>query len=204
MTFDNTKSSAAENSIFTAKLLAPYIAVGIFWCGMGNAWLAILAYHAQILFWYRNDWRGIWQPKRSGMVWTAIPCLLAGPLLFLIHPYVIRIDLDVWLDAHRLADTAFLIMIPYFGLIHPILEQLHWHGLRGKTAIAHPLFAGYHLLVLFSLLTPLWLLLCFAVLFTASFVWNRTARATGSLFVPTLGHIFADLGIVLAAWAIIS
>ena len=30
------------------KMLAPYLAVGIFWCGLSNAWLAILAYHAQI------------------------------------------------------------------------------------------------------------------------------------------------------------
>lgn len=31
-------------------LLAPYVAVTLFWCVWPNAWCAILAYHAQILF----------------------------------------------------------------------------------------------------------------------------------------------------------
>ena len=36
------------------RLAAPYLAVLVFWCLFRNAWLAILAHHAQILW----GWRG--------------------------------------------------------------------------------------------------------------------------------------------------
>jgi hypothetical protein len=41
--------------VLTLKLLAPCFAVLVFWCWLGNAWLAILAYHAQILLWSRGS-----------------------------------------------------------------------------------------------------------------------------------------------------
>jgi hypothetical protein len=103
------------------KLLAPYLAVAIFWCLCSNAWLAIL-------------------------------------------------------------------------------EQLHWSQLREQTGWSHLCFAGYHVLVLYSLLTLPWLLLCLVVLLAASLCWKQLERATRSLTVPVVSHVLADLGVVLAAW----
>lgn len=57
------------------------------------------------------------------------------------------------------------------------------------------------MIVLSSLLTLPWLLLCFGVLVGASFAWERMARASGSITVPIVSHILADLGVVIAAWA---
>ncbi len=59
-------------------------------------------------------------------------------------------------------------MVAYFGLVHPLLEQAHWTPLREATPIAHVAFAGYHMLVLASLLTVPWLAVCFVILTAAS------------------------------------
>jgi len=93
-----------------------------------------------------------------------------------------------------------MAMIPYFGLIHPVLEQVHWAALRDSTPLAHPLFAGYHMLVLHSLLPLPWLILSFVVLTMASFAWQRMAKMTGNLALPVASHALADLGVIIAAW----
>ena len=92
------------------------------------------------------------------------------------------------------------MMVPYFGLVHPVLEQIHWTPLRDETPLAHPLFAGYHMLVLFSLLTVPLLVLVFIVLATTSVAWQFLAKRSGSLAAPIVSHILADFGIVIAAW----
>ena len=93
-------------------------------------------------------------------------------------------------------------MIPYFGVIHPYIEQVHWAELREKTFLAHFMFAGYHMLVLYSLLTLPWLILCFVTLAAASYIWQYMTKQAGSLALPVLSHILADLGVVIAAWII--
>ena len=87
-----------------------------------------------------------------------------------------------------------MLMIPYFGIIHPVLEQLHWETLREQTPISHFFFAGYHMLVLGSLVTIPWLIFCFAALAMA-----LLPRRAERLLPATLSHIFADLGIIIAA-----
>jgi len=184
----------------TLKLLVPYIAVALFWCIWRNAWLALLAYHVQILFWSRTSWQGMRMPPRCSVAWLVLPAALAGPVVYLILPGITRSDVSVWLASYQLSGDAFLFMIPYFGLVHPVLEQLHWQPLREQTAWAHAVFAGYHLLVLATLLTVPWLTLCFVVLAGSSVAWKRLARATRGVAVPALSHILADLGIIVAAW----
>ena len=124
----------------------------------------------------------------------------AGPLLFLVLPRVTAVDSTTWLAAHGLSGAGLVCMIPYFGIVHPVLEQAHWNALRNRTPWAHGCFAGYHLLVLHALLPSPWLGLVFALLVTVSFIWYRLARRFAGAFVPCCMHIAADLGIVLAAW----
>lgn len=183
----------------TLKLLAPYLAVLVFWCMLSNAWLAILAYHVQVLFWARGGIpKTLWQGKRKFAL-LALPTVLAGPLLYVLLPYITQTDLAVWLENHHLSRISFLLMIPYFGILHPILEQLHWAPLREETHFSHVLFAGYHMLVLHSLLTPPWLLICFIVLTSASIAWQQMARHSGNILAPLTSHILADLSVILAA-----
>ena len=91
-------------------------------------------------------------------------------------------------------------MIFYFGLVHPLFEQIHWAPLRESTPLAHLAFAGYHMLVLYSLLTVPWLALCFVVLVAASWLWQRMVRESGSLLLPIASHVAADLGIIIVVW----
>lgn len=184
----------------TLKLLAPYLAVAVFWCGLSSAWLAILAYHAQILFWARRDFTAIGSGCRRRIMLLALPAALGGPLLYVLLPFITHTELAAWLSSHHLSGWSFMLMIPYFGLLHPLLEQIHWAPLREQTPLAHPLFAGYHLLVLFSLLTGPWLIVCFAILTAASFLWKELTQRTHSIAVPVVSHILADAGIIMAAW----
>jgi hypothetical protein len=182
------------------KLLAPYLAVIVFWVWLGNAWLAILAYHAQILLWSHGSRPRLGGPHGASLAWFLVPSALAGPALYFLLPYITRTDLAVWLRAHGLSGWSLLAMVAYFGLVHPFLEQMHWSPLRKATPAAHVLFAGYHVLVLYSLLGVPWLAVCFGVLATASVVWQRMEGGSGGLALPIASHVLADFGIVLVAW----
>ena len=182
------------------KLLAPYFAVGVCWCVLSNGWLTILAYHAQILFWSRNSISGIRCPDSRQIMLIALPAAAVGPALYFLLPYITHTDLSVWLSTHHLSGLSLTVMIPYFGIIHPLLEQLHWTQLRESSPAFHPIFAGYHILVLYSLLAIPWLILCFVVLTATSVIWQQMAKRTNGLSVPVAAHVLADLGIIIAAW----
>lgn len=182
------------------RLLAPYIAVGIFWCVLDNAWLAILAYHAQILLWSSRGRVPLrWRPTRAREVLFALPAVTVGPLVYYLLPVMTHSGLAFWLSAHALSGLSFVLMVPYFGIVHPILEQRHWAPLRARTPLAHAAFAGYHLLVLYSLLTIPWLVVSFCVLILVSMLWRWISTKTGSLAVAVVSHVLADLGIIVVA-----
>jgi membrane protease YdiL (CAAX protease family) len=186
----------------TLRMLAPWLAVGVFWLGFGDAWLAILAYHAQILLWSLGRPLGLRRPMRDRITWLIALSALAGPALWLLLPHITRTDLGGWLALHGLSGASLVVMIAYFGLVHPLLEQAHWTPLREATPIAHVAFAGYHMLVLASLLTPPWLVVCSVILTAASVVWQEMTRRTGSAWVAVASHMAADAGIVLVAWLV--
>lgn len=182
------------------KLLSPYLAVGIFWCIFKNGWLAILAYHAQIILWNRGSLKGLRWPSERRWLVAVLPTILAGPLVYFLLPYITRMELSAWLTEYKLTGLSLILMIPSFGIIHPILEQAHWAPLRKRTWLAHPLFAGYHMLVLVSLLPAVWLAACFVILTSTSVLWKWIAERSNNMAVPVLSHILADLGMILAAW----
>lgn len=183
------------------KVLAPYIAVGMFWCVWPNAWLAILAYHAQILLWNWPALRRMRLRKEHNHLLLALPMVLAGPVLYVLLPLITKTELSTWLETYHLSGSTLVLMIPYFGFVHPMLEQIHWHPLRETSVWSHPFFAGYHMIVLSSLLTLPWLIVCFCVLMGASFSWRLMCHRTRGLEVAVVSHILADLGVVVAAWA---
>ncbi len=181
------------------KMLAPYVAVVALWFGGAGAWPTILAYHAQILFWIwldrrRSDLRF----TRCSLAW-ALPFVLAGPLVFFVLPHSSAGDVGEWLTRYGLSGSAWLAMIPYFGLVHPTLEQMHWAPLRRQSRWAHPAFAGYHALVLWTLLPAPWLAAVVAALALTSLAWKRMTPRTG-LAGTVLAHALADSGIAAAAW----
>ncbi len=191
----------AKNAL---RLLAPYVAVLIFWCGLHSAWLTLIVYHLQILAWSRRDLKRVargWDLRRFLIV--ALPCIVAGPITYLMLPVMVRVSVHSWLTLHGLSGMALVLMVPYYGLIHPPLEQAHWSSLRTHRRlgpIAHAAFASYHALVLGSLMRPAWILACVGVLWAASVLWKRTElRQNGGLVIPVLSQIFADGGLIAAA-----
>lgn len=183
-------------------MAAPYIAVGIFWMVFHSAWFALLAYHAQILWWSRGRLAGLVRPRRTWLAPFVVASALAGPAVYVVLPYVPHADLAAWLGRYGLTGGSLVAMVFYFGLVHPLLEQTHWAPLRERTPLAHVAFAGYHVLVLHSLLTLPWLAAVFAVLAGVSWLWQRMTDEAGSLVPAVASHLLADLGIVVVAWLV--
>jgi len=183
------------------RLLAPYFAVLVFWVGLHSGWLALLAYHAQIVFWLRRSGSTRVGGIRASLVSaTALPSLLAGPVVYFLLPSITRGDLGEWLASYGLSGWSLFLMIGYFGIVHPPLEQQHWSPLRKQAPIlSHVMFAGYHLIVLYTLLPGVWLLATFGVLVVASAMWGQMEQRGGGLAVPIASHMMADLGIVITA-----
>ena len=187
-----------------AKILAPYLAVVVFFCRLRSAWLAILAYHLQILLWSRGGLGRVlegWDGRR--FLALGLPCLLAGPLAYWLLPWMLSDEtLGGWFAAYGIPRWSLVLLVPYFGLVHPVLEQAHWGPLRQERRgawLVHFAFAGYHILVLQSLLRWEWVPAVFLLLLGVSLVWTRVQREAGGLAVPAASHVLADLGIVVAA-----
>lgn len=182
------------------RLLVPYFAVIVFWFGLGNAWLTIAAYHLLILFFAR---RHLSLPKRpanpSHLLW-ALPAIGAGPLLYVLLPHLAGDNLTGWLAARQMSPASIMVLLPYFAVVHPWIEQTHWHPLRQQTRFAHPVFAGYHILVLTSLTSWPWMAFVFLILMLVSWLWGLLCRHTKSLTPAYVSHALADLGIVIAAF----
>lgn len=194
-------------SKLTLKLLAPYLAVVIFWWGFQNAWLSILVYHAQILFWSKDHFKLLFKGfARQRFVRFALPCLATGLIAYFLLPFMYpEAALGSWLSSYKLERLSLLLMIPYFGLIHPPLEQMHWVELREKHGLlAHLCFAGYHAIVLSSLVNAIWLVLGLTVLFSVSMLWAWMHSRYQGLAIPTLTHGFADAGIIVAAFFLVN
>ncbi len=186
------------------RLLTPYVAVGIFWVGYSHAWLAILAYHLQIILWHRfGRWVRTREQENRIARYVSFVCVLAGPVVYFFLPRIALVAPAQWLAHYRLDGAAFILMIPYFGIVHPILEQYHWHRLRSETGWAHICFAGYHVMVLYGFLPLGWLMLCLGGLMAISWIWKQAGNTAGSRASCMLTHILADLGVILAVFWLI-
>ena len=183
--------------------LAPWIPVSVFWLWRQDAWSTILAYHALIVLLsgrrIPETFRG-WDRRFLPLL---IPCALAGPVTFLLLPLASRTQLPAWLAEHGLVGLRLVFMIPYYGIVHPFLEQAHWGALRRHPAasrFAHPAFAGYHVLVLASLMKPGWVAVCACILMAASIAWRKLDGRTGGLLLPVAMQALADLGMISAVF----
>ncbi len=216
---------------FALMAMAPYMAVAIGLYGLHSAWVAILAYHAQILFWAWESRRGpadLVGALKKG--WSAplllalgIPGVLLGPALWVLLEVALRegLVLGNWLERYGLSGSGWLLFVFYYGLLHPCLEQIHWDRLRRdrrghdplarhrprlhwpqRAAWAHALFAGYHVLVLVLLLRPVWVAVSFAVLLAIAVAWSRVREHLGGLAVVAASHTIADAVLMAAVYLV--
>jgi len=184
--------------------MAPWGAVLLFWVGLESAWGALLCYHAQVVVWGLVEGRQ-WKIRgQIGKSWALIlPTLLVGVGAYYVIPELIKVELGTWLQRYGLEGWSFVLMVFYFGLVHPWIEQYHWRSITDRGWWGHVLFAGYHILVVMSLMPTLWVVATFVVLCFTSVLWERMYQREGTLVAPTLLHIFADFGMILAVWALL-
>ena len=194
------------------KLLAalvPYIAVLIGMFAFHNAWLTILLYHLGVVAFLtyrkpeglrRRMWAGIKSPMLlPGM----LVCAMAAPVVYFMWPSfaVSESILPEWLAHYGLTGWAWLLLIPYFSLIHPIMEEVHWRGISPGRFVGicwqDLVFAGYHVLVLFQLIRWPWLILVFGILVGSSIFWRWTADRFGGYAPAILTHAAADAGVMV-------
>ena len=187
----------------------PYVAVGIGMYGFHSAWLAILLYHAGILaFLAVRRPEGLGRRLLAGMksplvIPGMLICAMAAPLIYFMWPWFAASEsiLPEWMLRYGLTGWAWWLLIPYFSIIHPVLEEIHWRGVSPSGAMRlcwqDLLFAGYHLLVLFQLMHTPWLLLVLVVLTGSSFFWRWADVRFGGYGLAILTHGVADAAVLL-------
>lgn len=189
--------------------LVPYLAVLLGMNVLNSAWTAILLYHAGILIFLAirkpsNLWKTLWGGLKTPFLFPAIgTCALAAPVVYFLWPWFAASEsiLQEWLPKYGLIGWKWLLLIPYFSIVHPVLEEIHWRGIAPETVRGFCwqdfLFAGYHVLVLHELVFWPWLILIFAVLSGSSFFWRWAADRFGGYGLPVLTHAAADAGVLI-------
>jgi len=193
------------------KLAVPYVAVlvGLVW--LRHAWLTLLLYHGLIGVGLAVDTNR--EPLRVARGWSLKACLLLVSPAVLIVPVFVLLrgtifgsnDVGIWLHERALQGPALIVFLIYFVLFNPLLEEAHWAPLRHVSPpvwLRHAAFAGYHVLVLYTLLRPSWCAVAFAFLMTVSWLWGHTAYRCGGPLVPLLSHLAGDAAIVMAVWMV--
>jgi hypothetical protein len=194
------------------KLLAalgPYLAVLIGMHLFRSAWLAILLYHAGILAFLvcrrpAGLWRRMWFGMKNPLLFPGlVVCAMAAPVVYFMWPWFAASEtiLPEWLATYGLAGRAWLLLIPYFSIVHPALEEVHWQAISPKRRKGlcwqDVLFAGYHVVALFQLIKAPWLFLVFTVLAGSSVFWRWAADRFGGYGLPILTHAAADAAVVV-------
>jgi membrane protease YdiL (CAAX protease family) len=197
------------------KRLAPilaYLAVaaGLFWAH--SAWGTLLGFHAALLFALWLDRHNL--PPLSLLLkndhrrWITTSLLVgsaSGLSLYLLWPWLgIAPDLSAQLDALGLTRSTWPAFIAYFTLVNPWIEEYFWRGyLAASPKQLVPMdfvFAGYHSLLLLGRTNLPALALALSALVFGAWFWRQAYRKDGGLLAAALGHMIADLGILLAVY----
>ena len=201
-------------SVRAVAPLAPYLAIliGLFWAR--RAWVALLGFHAGMLavLWIERPAipvAKLFQKEDNLAVLAA--CVIAGGgsgvLLYFLWPFLGNArSLPTYLASLGLTPAAWPVFLAYFCLVNPWLEEYFWRGYLDSPsksiAGVDLFFAGYHLLVLYGILSLGWLLLTAVVLTLTAWLWRQTVRASGGLLIASLSHFAADLSVLLVAYSL--
>ncbi|HMR99685.1 MAG TPA: CPBP family glutamic-type intramembrane protease [Anaerolineales bacterium] len=197
------------------KWIAPalaYLAVFLGLFVFHSAWAALLGFHAAIIGSLLIARPGIPLStllKNSNKKWIALNLLVCGTsgfaLFFLWDVFGIANDLPSQVAALGLNARTWFPFIAYFALVNPFVEEYFWRGYLGSAAKrlhrSDLQYAGFHALILIHKVPIVSILFAVAALALAGWFWRQVAREEdGGLLAPVLGHMAADLTILLAIY----
>jgi hypothetical protein len=197
-----------------AAAAVPYAAVLIGLFVLHNAWVAIGLYHAGMIAFLIRARAGPTRRFGKANGWLLAGFVViggsGGVLLWVLWP-IISVEgarLGSWIAGLGLEGRSWIVFGFYFSTIHSVIEELYWRGYLARTGGRQTFFdvsfAGYHALVLSTLLTLPWLVVTVVVLTTAAAAWRSVAARWGGLTIPVWSHIAADVSVILAAHRIIT
>ena len=103
-----------------------------------------------------------------------------------------------------LGGVSWFWFMAYFSLVNPIIEEYFWRGELGHETssfyIGDLAYAGYHVFVFVGKTQLYTVILAVASLIFIGWFWRQVYRRDGSLLAPVLGHMAADLSIMLAVY----
>lgn len=192
-------------------IIPPYLAV---WAGLfffHSAWGALLGFHIAIvlvLFWLRSKapLSVLFKPAPlRSITLNLILCSAGGTGLYILWGYLgMQTELRNTLQTLGLSSITWTGFIAYFSLVNPIIEEYFWRSALGNEMrsfyIGDLAYAGYHIFVLFEKAQLYTILLAVASLIFIGWFWRQSYRRDGSLLAPILGHMVADLSILLAVY----
>lgn len=196
------------------KWLSPvfvYLAVAVGLFGWNSAWGALLAFHFAILISILIARPSIpvkvliTSTDRRWILLSVLVCGSSGLILyFLWDNFGIAPDLTAYLKTIGLNSATWIPFIVYFTLVNPLIEEYYWRGYLGSDTtglyISDFLYSGFHGLLLVERVQTVMILFGLAVLVAVGWFWRQIARLDKGLLAPVLGHMAADLSLLLAVY----
>jgi membrane protease YdiL (CAAX protease family) len=191
----------------------PFIAILIGLYEFESAWLAVILYHAGIVFYivkYKQKLDTLVRGWNSlfGIILISIGAF-SGLALYLLWPFVHlqAFDFSASMAAFGLSGYSWHLFFAYSILVHPVLEELFWRSVllgTDKYPSWHDIwFASYHILVLVRFVKVPWLILFFLILTFMAGLWRYLAIKYKGLLLPFTSHLVAYASIFLAVYVII-
>lgn len=197
------------------KWIAPalvYVAVGVGLFQFHHAWGALIGFHAAIVASLLIAKPNI--PLKTlftshNFKWVLLSILVCGSsgitLYLLWNWFGAAPDLATQVESLGLNQATWIPFIMYFTLINPWVEEYFWRGYLGSNTtrlyISDFLYSGFHGLILLSKVQTASIFFALTALVLAGWFWRQLAREDKGLLASVLGHMAADMTILLAVFS---